>query len=29
MVKYNILVGKNKNEVIQEFGEGFNYYSDN
>lgn len=29
LVKYNILVGKSKNEVIQELGEGFNYYPDN
>ena len=29
MVKYNILVGKSKNEVIQELGEGFNCYPDN
>ncbi|AKH96433.1 hypothetical protein [Elizabethkingia anophelis] len=29
MVKYNILIGKSKNEVIQELGEGFNYYPDN
>jgi len=29
MVKYNNLVGKTKNEVIQELGEGFNYYPDN
>ncbi|HFK5512723.1 hypothetical protein BAZ12_15570 [Elizabethkingia miricola] len=29
LVKYNNLVGKSKNEVIQELGEGFNYYPDN
>ncbi|MCL1034003.1 hypothetical protein [Elizabethkingia anophelis] len=29
LVKYNNLVGKSKNEVIKELGEGFNYYPDN
>ncbi|ATC35805.1 hypothetical protein HZQ75_02025 [Elizabethkingia anophelis] len=29
MVKYNILVGKTKNEVIKELGQEFNYYPDN
>ncbi len=29
MVKYNILVGKTKNEVIKELGQEFNYYSGN
>ncbi|MYY27413.1 hypothetical protein [Elizabethkingia anophelis] len=29
MIKYNILIGKNRNEVLKELGEGFNYYPDN